>query len=141
MVARTAMPKFHLCRPAANRLRTTRSLPPISREHSPSLPAVMPPHDLDVNQLCRFVPRAEFTGSLRIVVCGRQHIERVEHRPFFELLVAGRWKFARIICQQHVAGVVQFSAPPRPRSEEHTSELSHTVISYAVFCLKKKTKI
>ena len=24
------------------------------------------------------------------------------------------------------------------RSEEHTSELSHTVISYAVFCLKKK---
>src|SRR5436190_17610972 len=24
------------------------------------------------------------------------------------------------------------------RSEEHTSELRHTVISYAVFCLKKK---
>ena len=24
------------------------------------------------------------------------------------------------------------------RSEEHTSELHHTVISYAVFCLKKK---
>src|SRR5947207_12407751 len=28
----------------------------------------------------------------------------------------------------------------RPRSEEHTSELHHTVISYAVFCLKKKNK-
>src|SRR5256885_15605484 len=28
----------------------------------------------------------------------------------------------------------------RPRSEEHTSELSHLVISYAVFCLKKKKK-
>src|SRR5881227_4322628 len=29
----------------------------------------------------------------------------------------------------------------RPRSEEHTSELqSRTVISYAVFCLKKKIK-
>src|SRR5438132_11738091 len=28
----------------------------------------------------------------------------------------------------------------RRRSEEHTSELSHTVISYAVFCLKKKKK-
>ena len=28
------------------------------------------------------------------------------------------------------------------RSEEHTSELqSHSFISYAVFCLKKKTKI
>ena len=26
------------------------------------------------------------------------------------------------------------------RSEEHTSELSHKPISYAVFCLKKKTK-
>src|SRR5205807_7343230 len=26
----------------------------------------------------------------------------------------------------------------RWRSEEHTSELSHLVISYAVFCLKKK---
>src|SRR5438034_1954568 len=29
----------------------------------------------------------------------------------------------------------------RLRSEEHTSELSHTVISYAVFCLKKKKNI
>ena len=28
----------------------------------------------------------------------------------------------------------------RSRSEEHTSELHHTVISYAVFCLKKKKK-
>src|SRR5947208_6908269 len=27
-----------------------------------------------------------------------------------------------------------------PRSEEHTSELSHQIISYAVFCLKKKKK-
>src|SRR5256885_7321818 len=27
------------------------------------------------------------------------------------------------------------------RSEEHTSESSHLVISYAVFCLKKKTTI
>src|SRR3712207_7648677 len=26
----------------------------------------------------------------------------------------------------------------RPRSEEHTSELQHANISYAVFCLKKK---
>src|SRR5207244_13320265 len=27
------------------------------------------------------------------------------------------------------------------RSEEHTSELRHQIISYAVFCLKKKNKI
>src|SRR5688500_19216391 len=31
--------------------------------------------------------------------------------------------------------------PREPRrSEEHTSELSHLVISYAVFCLKKKKR-
>src|SRR5258708_15846064 len=29
----------------------------------------------------------------------------------------------------------------RIRSEEHTSELHHQIISYAVFCLKKKKKI
>src|SRR5437870_13587792 len=28
-----------------------------------------------------------------------------------------------------------------PRSEEHTSELSHVAISYAVFCLKKKKRL
>src|SRR5260221_5245919 len=36
----------------------------------------------------------------------------------------------------------QFNAPNdgavHKRSEEHTSDSSHTVISYAVFCLKKK---
>src|SRR3712207_7262461 len=32
------------------------------------------------------------------------------------------------------------STGARCRSEEHTSELSHANISYAVFCLKKKKK-
>src|SRR5215475_16229730 len=32
------------------------------------------------------------------------------------------------------------SAAASPRSEEHTSELRHVKISYAVFCLKKKKK-
>src|SRR5579883_938762 len=33
------------------------------------------------------------------------------------------------------------SPPPAPRrSEEHTSELRHVKISYAVFCLKKKKR-
>src|SRR6266478_7636146 len=31
-------------------------------------------------------------------------------------------------------------AAPKVRSEEHTSELHHSQISYAVFCLKKKKK-
>ena len=35
----------------------------------------------------------------------------------------------------------QFQDMARARSEEHTSELqSHSFISYAVFCLKKKNK-
>ena len=33
---------------------------------------------------------------------------------------------------------ITYYGPSANRSEEHTSELSHTVISYAVFCLKKK---
>src|SRR2546426_9206458 len=40
-------------------------------------------------------------------------------------------------------GLASFELPreaPDDRSEEHTSELSHLVISYAVFCLKKKKK-
>src|SRR5690554_7770372 len=32
----------------------------------------------------------------------------------------------------------RFCGRGRPRSEEHTSELQHVRISYAVFCLKKK---
>src|SRR5438034_7440045 len=37
-----------------------------------------------------------------------------------------------------VTGSTKWPSPMSNRSEEHTSELSHTVISYAVFCLKKK---
>src|SRR5476649_2619913 len=38
------------------------------------------------------------------------------------------------LCEPHPA-----ASPPRAgRSEEHTSELRHTVTSYAVSCLKKK---
>src|SRR6266496_4730217 len=35
---------------------------------------------------------------------------------------------------------VRVPEPVRSRSEEHTSELRHVEISYAVFCLKKKKK-
>src|SRR5438132_6214217 len=55
-----------------------------------------------------------------------------------------------VLAQQPVGeGHVQAASGERPaepalvrrrtsRSEEHTSDSSHTVISYAVFCLKKK---
>src|SRR5438034_5489537 len=38
----------------------------------------------------------------------------------------------------HALGIAGTQAAGLMRSEEHTSESSHTVISYAVFCLKKK---
>src|SRR4051812_24231464 len=37
-----------------------------------------------------------------------------------------------------LGGTLQVGASTGPRSEEHTSELQSHVISYAVFCLKKK---
>src|SRR5256885_8132297 len=39
------------------------------------------------------------------------------------------------------AGVALSKGCADPRSEEHTSESSHLVISYAVFCLKKKKRL
>src|SRR5258708_31899675 len=36
--------------------------------------------------------------------------------------------------------VRELARTPILRSEEHTSDSSHQIISYAVFCLKKKTK-
>src|SRR2546430_5964414 len=45
--------------------------------------------------------------------------------------------------QVHAVGrlvLVVEHRPARDRSEEHTSNSSHSQISYAVFCLKKKKK-
>src|SRR5690349_23842854 len=45
------------------------------------------------------------------------------------------------LAEEEVIGCVRhFGDLPDERSEEHTSELSHVEISYAVFCLKKKKK-
>src|SRR5256885_7851330 len=38
----------------------------------------------------------------------------------------------------HDPGLMRLGHARKGRSEEHTSELHHLVISYAVFCLKKK---
>src|SRR2546430_11598593 len=58
-------------------------------------------------------------------ICG--HILHFDHRRRF---VSSRSEFPR--CSVGVG---------RNRSEEHTSELHHSQISYAVFCLKKKKKV
>src|SRR3546814_9139902 len=51
--------------------------------------------------------------------------------------LAGGFRAAR----HHADGAALPEAAPRPRSEEHTSELQSLMrISYAVFCLKKKKK-
>src|SRR5438552_8973125 len=39
----------------------------------------------------------------------------------------------------HVRKSLQLLSRKAARSEEHTSELSHQITSYAVFCLKKKS--
>src|SRR3546814_1173951 len=44
------------------------------------------------------------------------------------------------LCLAETGWLIQPTAPPAPKSEEHTSELQSLMrISYAVFCLKKKT--
>src|SRR5690625_6963914 len=49
-------------------------------------------------------------------------------------LTAGLLLIAASALVYHYTGSLDFT-----RSEEHTSESSHVAISYAVFCLKKKT--
>src|SRR5205823_13773440 len=78
----------------------------------------------------------------------------------FSTHFSARWSYSALICTLSLHDALPISgrrgrpgAPrrkttgprrgsrrstPRARSEEHTSELSHDQISYAVFCLKKK---
>src|SRR3546814_5667640 len=75
---------------------------------------------------------------------GMSHLDAAEHAATAELMHGGMTK--------HEFFVERADAPVRPsvaaddpsavRSEEHTSELQSLMrISYAVFCLKKKTTI
>src|SRR3712207_8557163 len=70
----------------------------------------------------RFLPSC---GSSLLKVLGILSIQplddETEYRPCMRVCDGPCWK--------------------RHRSEEHTSELRHANISYAVFCLKKKTNI
>src|SRR3546814_9024889 len=69
-------------------------------------------------------------------IAARQIAHIVERRR-----VGQRVKCARLgIVQPHFAIIAQIFGMHRIRSEEHTSELQSLMrISYAVFCLKKKT--
>src|SRR3546814_4497619 len=49
------------------------------------------------------------------------------------------WACSTTAPETQLQGPARLRPPPRPRSEEHTSELQSLMrISYAVFCLKKK---
>src|SRR2546430_9049041 len=61
----------------------------------------------------------------------RGAFRRRRARKSLTLALAVRAPVARWLRAHHGAGRAR-------RSEEHTSELSHSQISYAVFCLKKK---
>src|SRR5256885_6985600 len=69
--------------------------------------------------------------------------------PYTTLFRSMRITSSPVVALNHAAAVAMSEGPERGlslieaagangRSEEHTSELSHLVISYAVFCLKKK---
>src|SRR5438094_1838931 len=63
------------------------------------------------------------------VYCFDEHTDRI---PLFHAEV-------RESVQRHHGGDIDRTVDAH-RSEEHTSELRHRTISYAVFCLKKKKK-
>src|SRR5574341_1576986 len=70
--------------------------------------------------------------------------EGKRRRSFFQVAVSG-WEKQRNgyrmgsgDCRE--SGPPEKSVVPSTRSEEHTSELQYQLISYAVFCLKKKKK-
>src|SRR3989442_8349103 len=65
--------------------------------------------------------------------------------PIWRILLEGSGRTARSeACMDPEMRFTRAGAAPDVdpalRSEEHTSELSHVRISYAVFCLKKKKK-
>src|SRR5437660_7930547 len=70
-----------------------------------------------------------YTTLFRSVATDQPRVPRGSARDDHDALQVG----ARL------GGKVEAVESRHPRSEEHTSEL-HTVISYAVFCLKKKKK-
>src|SRR5207248_3507171 len=68
--------------------------------------------------------------SAKIADPGNGHVDQpVEELPH-----------ARAPQGDHAADWLALAQLEVGRSEEHTSELSHRTISYAVFCLKKKKK-
>src|SRR5206468_9230270 len=81
----------------------------------------------------------------RVLAQQRHHLQRLTQIEPVERLVEQQQRLRREQSKRKQRAL-EFSLRQRSqgsvteRSEEHTSELSHDQISYAVFCLKKKKK-
>src|SRR5438876_8306163 len=83
-------------------------------------------------------------AKVRAIVLTHGHEDHIGALPYIlrdlNVPIYGtRFTLALVKKRLEEAGLLD-STTLRERSEEHTSELSHPSISYAVFCLKKKTK-
>src|SRR6266511_4422375 len=73
----------------------------------------------------------------------REHLARVARHPVRGHAHRAQRVVVRpdrpvMVAERVVGGLARSERADPPRSEEHTSELHHVKISYAVFCLKKK---
>src|SRR5690349_22252589 len=80
---------------------------------------------------------AERGVDATLVIPFTRELSRVEAEEFVDQVLVGTLGAREVV----VGFNHTFGAGARgTRSEEHTSELSHVEISYAVFCLKKKNR-
>src|SRR5207244_5091416 len=98
-----------------------------------------PPPPLSTLSLHDALPISLLPGPLRNGLQPARHLSRrrglcgSERRPSAAMADDDRVSRGRRVRVDRPLGA------GRVRSEEHTSESSHQIISYAVFCLKKKT--
>src|SRR5258708_30867828 len=81
------------------------------------------------------------SARLEILVVGIPDCPRRTVGPLHYYLTGSRIEIAEQIAMVVDGDVVFIAQADVERSEEHTSDSSHQIISYAVFCLKKKNDI
>src|SRR5438552_8206824 len=84
------------------------------------------------NILCRQINPIDTTPQISVRLCGWFLVSSGTHLP----MPSGTRR--QTVHSQRTS--IKMNCGPILRSEEHTSEPSHQIISYAVFCLKKKKK-
>src|SRR5699024_11841897 len=79
-------------------------------------------------------------GAKRRVRWASRELQATESRARFDHTAECSTNAMEAASGTGATGALCTTTPLLARSEEHTSELSHVSISYAVFCLKKKKK-